>query len=610
MKLLFQGSLHPFLLSLVSSTLVSSTLMASQVQAQQPALFIAYPPNNHQTTASKIFLIGTAPKGGEVLVNGQPISRSPGGHFAPSFPLQVGTNQFTVSYGTQQIALTIVRTPANPPFPIGLGFAKGSLTPAVPIGRQPNEWLCFGAIAPQNATVTVRLAGNLTIPLQPENQFVELPPNSALLTQQNQPQPVPISGYYRGCTRTALTGDLGQPLFELESSGRSDRQQGPANVRILASTQLEVAEVTAENGTARTGPGTDYSRLTPLPKGTQASITGYEGDWVRLDYGAWTKRSEVQIRRSPAPPSTFIRSIKARQVGDWTEVVLPLQVPVPITVQQGDRTFTLTLHNTTAQTDTIKLDDNPLISRLDWQQTQPGEVRYVFNLKTSQQWGYKLRYEGTTLILSLKHPPKVKKADGSKGTTAATQKPLAGIKIVLDPGHGGPEDLGSSGPTGYPEKSVTLITSKLVRDELVRRGAIVVMTREQDADVGLPERVDVINQEQPAIALSLHYNALPDGGDAIKTQGVSTFWYQTQAHSLALYLHNYLTRSLKRPSYGVFWNNLALTRPSVAPSVLLELGFMINPNEYEWITNSKEQKRLATAIADGITQWFQLSQTR
>jgi len=32
----------------------------------------------------------------------------------------------------------------------------------------------------------------------------------------------------------------------------------------------------------------------------------------------------------------------------------------------------------------------------------------------------------------------------------------------------------------------------------------------------------------------------------------------------------------------VFWNNLALTRPSVAPAVLLELGFMINPVEFEW----------------------------
>jgi N-acetylmuramoyl-L-alanine amidase len=61
--------------------------------------------------------------------------------------------------------------------------------------------------------------------------------------------------------------------------------------------------------------------------------------------------------------------------------------------------------------------------------------------------------------------------------------------------------------------------------------------------------------------------------------------------------------NLNRPSYGVYWNNLALTRPTVAPSVLMELGFMINPNEFEWITNPQEQQKLGKAIADGVAAW-------
>ncbi|PZV18023.1 MAG: N-acetylmuramoyl-L-alanine amidase [Leptolyngbya sp.] len=572
--------------------------------AAQPRLFIAYPPPTHQTTANKIFFIGTAPVGGQVLVNGQAIARSSAGHFAPSFPLQIGTNQFTFRYGTQELKRTVTRETSGVTLPIGNTFVKDSLTPAVNIGRLPDELICFGAIAPPGATVGVRLGTSQTVPLQPQSQFVELPPNSAVLTQQNQPVAVNEAGFYRGCGRTVLIGDLGRPVFELNLGGNTTRQLGTGNIQILSPTQLEVAEVTANFGAARTGPSTDYSRLTPLPKGTLASVTGYEGDWVRLDYGAWIKRQEVQVRRTAVPPTSLIRSVKARSAGDWTEIVFPLQVPVPIAVQQGDRTFTLTLYNTTAQTDTIRLDDDPLIARLDWQQTQPGQVQYVFNLKTSQQWGYTLRYEGTSLVLALKRPPSVK--SGGKGTAIAA-KPLTGTKILLDPGHGGPEDLGSVGPTGLPEKAVALKTSKLLRDELIQRGATVIMTREKDLDVGLQERVNLIATSQPTIALSVHYNALPDSGDAIKTQGVSTFWYQTQAHSLAIFLHNYLVKSLKRPSYGVFWNNLALTRPSNTLSVLLELGFMINPNEYEWIASGAEQKKLARAIADGVTAWIQTS---
>ena len=151
---------------------------------------------------------------------------------------------------------------------------------------------------------------------------------------------------------------------------------------------------------------------------------------------------------------------------------------------------------------------------------------------------------------------------------------------------------------------MNLIVSKLLRDQLVKRGAKVVMTREDDRDVSLVERQVIINKEEPAIALSIHYNSLPDDGDAENTKGFGAFWYHPQSHSLAVFLHNYVVKKLGKPSYGVFWNNLALTRPHIAPAVLLELGFMSSPNEFEEIVNPQAQKKMANTLADGITQWF------
>lgn len=574
--------------------------IAGPAWAEQP-LLVVYPPANHTTTANQIFLIGTAPKLGEVLVNGQPISRSPAGHFAPSFPLKVGENQFTLRHHNRELKISVTRLSTELPSLSDLSFAKDSLTPAADVARLPGELICFGAVAPTDATVSVKLA-NQTIPLAPQLQTTQLPENSAVLTQQNQPEIRKTAGQFQGCASTALIGDLGQPEFQLAKDGKLISQLGPGKIEILSPAQLEVAEVTAAAGVARTGPSTDYSRLTPLPQGAQAVITGREGDWLRLDYGAWINRKEAKISLRSVPPRTVIRSVTSRQAGAWTEVVFPLQVPVPISVQQGDRSFTLTLYNTTAQTDTIYLSDDPVITRLDWQQIAPSQVQYRFQLKSDQAWGYKLRYEGTSLILSLRHPPAT--SGQRPSSQLANKAPLTGVKIVLDPGHGGPEDLGSRGPTGYPEKSVALTVSKLVQAELIRRGATVYMTRETDQDVALQDRVAMINQVEPAIALSLHYNALPDNGNAIKTQGIGTFWYTSQSHGLAMFLHNYLVKTLQRPSYGVFWNNLALTRPTVAPAVLLELGFMINPVEFEWITDATAQKRLAGAIAEGVTQWL------
>ena len=63
-----------------------------------------------------------------------------------------------------------------------------------------------------------------------------------------------------------------------------------------------------------------------------------------------------------------------------------------------------------------------MIRRLDWQPVLPDQARYRFQFKTDQQWGYKLRYEGTTLVLSLKHPPDEERA-----------LPLAGTTILVAP---------------------------------------------------------------------------------------------------------------------------------------------------------------------------------
>ncbi|MBD2744478.1 N-acetylmuramoyl-L-alanine amidase [Coleofasciculus sp. FACHB-1120] len=582
---------------------VLGVVMAAPASAKQ-SLYVSYPPASHKTTSDKIFLIGTAPPPGKVLVNGKAIARSKQGHFAPSFPLKPGDNLFTVSYQGQAVKLKVTRISTQPEPPKGLAFAKDSLTPSQDLARLPGELLCFGAVAPADANISVDLA-NQTIPLTNQQQVVQLPANSAALTAQNQPYAVAGAGHYLGCAAAGAAADLGRPQFKVEKNGQIVSQEGPAKIQILSPAQLEVAEVIVDAGVARTGPSTDYSRLTPLPKTTRATITGRDGEWVRLDYGGWINSKEVQIVKGSVPPRSLIRSIRARKIPGATEVIFPLQVPVPLVVQQGDRTLTLTLYNTTAQTDIIRLDPDPVISRLDWQQVAPETVQYTFNLKSAQQWGYTVRYEGTSLILSLRHPPRLT-SGSSVLRSQSSNKPLSGIKIVLDPGHGG-EDGGAGGPTGYPEKEVTLIMSKLIANQLIARGATVYLTREVDKAVSLPERVAIIDAVKPAISLSIHYNALPDGGDAQNTQGFGTFWYHPQAHSLAMFLHNYIVTQAGRPSYGVFWDNLALARPASAPSVLLELGFMSNPEEFEWVVNPQAQQKMAVAIAEGVTQWFKVA---
>jgi len=599
-----------------------SFLTAKSLSAQTPAqefipptgLHLTYPALQHRTTSDRLFFIGTAPKAGNVSINGKPIQRSNAGHFAPSLPLQLGENNFRIEYADgagdrrnqEQINVKVIRESRIAFPPTEFGFIDDSLFPTVDIARQPNERICFDAIATPKTEVLVRV-GDQKITMLPRRRNIQLPPNSSVLTGDNTANAESPSGYFRGCTTFEVAGQLGKPEYEMRLGDRLVKQEAKGKLEILSAKKLQIAHVTAIAADARTGASTDFSRLTPLPQGTKSLVTGKQGNWLRFDYGGWVRDSLAKIEEAETLPKSIVRSVNTKRIANslnniWTEVKIPLEVPVPISIVQGDRLFTLTLHNVTSQTDTISIDPDSIINKIDWEQADPDKLIYKIHLKPKQQWGYKVRYQGTNLIVSLKHPPQVSNQAASK--TPSLISSLQGTKILLDAGHGSKEDLGSRGPTGYPEKDVTLITSKLLETELRSRGAKVIMTRTDDSDVLLEPRVEMINQEEPTLAISIHYNALPDNGDAINTSGVGAFWYNPQAQNFASFINTYLVRKLNRKDYGIFWNNLALARPTVAPSVLLELGFMINPVEFEWIIDPQQQKLLAKTLADGITEWI------
>lgn len=584
-----------------TDVLLMGGLMVTPLSAQaESPLSLVYPPPKHETIAEQIFFIGTASPDEPVLINGKAIAhRSASGHFAPSLPLKMGKNIFIVRQADQEIKLKVTRISNQPKIPQNLAFAPNSLTPSLDMNRLPNEPICVSAVAPPNTKVSAQI-GRSKILLMPQIESVELTANSTVLTSNALSLKNQNVGQYKGCTVLNVPGNYGKPIFTLEQNNQTITKEGQGEIKILSPQDIKVVEVTADAGVARTGASTNHSRLTPLPKGTRARVTGKEGEWLRLDYGGWIKQEETKPILGNIPPQSIIRGVTSRQTESATEIIFPLQTAVPVEVKQKEDRITLSLHNTTAQTDTIRLDPDPIIKRLDWQQISPTQINYILELNQEQQWGYELRYVGSNLVFSLRHPSPVL---SSIDSNFDHNQPLKNIEILLDPGHGGTEK-GAKGPTGYPEKAVNLLISKLVAEELEKLGATVYLTREKDQDVSLKQRVAMIDKIKPDLAISIHYNALPDGGDAENTQGISTFWYNTQAHSPAMFLHNYLVEKLDRPNAGTFWNNLALTRPHSAPAILLELGFMINPDEFEWITDEQEQSKLAKTLAEGIKEWF------
>jgi N-acetylmuramoyl-L-alanine amidase len=387
---------------------------------------------------------------------------------------------------------------------------------------------------------------------------------------------------------------------------------------ITDKSKFPVYQVTKDAGVARLGPDDDCARLTPLPKGTKARVIATTSGpnrsrqpvpWSQLDYGAWIESSELTLANAPTLLNSQLTKISTRSVAEATEIVFPLSSAVPIQVSQADRTFSLTLHNTNGTIQTLTEDSkvqkwantvkftNPVIDRATWQKVGTDAIRFNFQLKPKQQWGYQLRYEGNSLVLALRQPPKI---------TANISQPLRGIKIVVDPGHG-QEDSGASGSANgvtYLEKTLNLQLSIQLQQELQKRGAIVTMTRSTDLNPSLDDRQVIINKTAPALSISIHHDSSASG--RVGARGASIYWYHPQSKNLAESILSYFAREGKRPilnNNGVIEKSFAVARPSIAPAVLLEVGFMTAPEEVTELAQPATQQRLAKVLANGIQQW-------
>jgi len=196
-----------------------------------------------------------------------------------------------------------------------------------------------------------------------------------------------------------------------------------------------------------------------------------------------------------------------------------------------------------------------------------------------------------------------------RASLAEGDKPLTGITIVLDPGHGGDEN-GAIGPMGYalPEKELNLTNALKLAERLTALGADVHVTRKEDRDVTLQERVDFNLQIKPDLFISLHVNSIAETSNATDVRGF-TVWYQNPGSiSFAqtvldnMYNINLATNRLRKVNQA----SLFVCRPQWAPAVLLEASFIVNIDDFVWLIDPVKQDGMADAAVDAILEYFRL----
>lgn len=192
----------------------------------------------------------------------------------------------------------------------------------------------------------------------------------------------------------------------------------------------------------------------------------------------------------------------------------------------------------------------------------------------------------------------------SEGATSAVAEKLP-IRVCLDPGHGG-TDPGAIGASGTPEKQYNLQVALLVRKVLQSLGYAVVMTRENDRTVALPDRVPVAIESGAKAFVSIHHNSSPT-----PTSNGTMVLYPSGDGSglrLARSIYDRLVATLGLRPLGVVARKelRVLNDASRAglPACLVEIGFINNRAEEAFLARSETQAAAARAIAEGIDRFF------
>lgn len=183
----------------------------------------------------------------------------------------------------------------------------------------------------------------------------------------------------------------------------------------------------------------------------------------------------------------------------------------------------------------------------------------------------------------------------------------AGRIVVLDPGHGGSEDLGALSPHGWCEKDANLALSMATRDCLVKRGYKVIMTRESDVAVSLYDRPRVACSNENVIAfISVHHNAPNYDVDPRKVRYTSVYAWNDFGATLASAINAEMGAALKGdiPNSGVKRANFVVMRNPEVASCLIETDFITTPEGEEAIWDPKRIGRIADAIAEGLDKWY------
>ncbi|HBU82144.1 MAG TPA: N-acetylmuramoyl-L-alanine amidase [Paenibacillus sp.] len=191
------------------------------------------------------------------------------------------------------------------------------------------------------------------------------------------------------------------------------------------------------------------------------------------------------------------------------------------------------------------------------------------------------------------------------GNSNSPHQPGTLYKIVIDPGHGG-KDRGATGAGGSFEKDFTLKLAHKVEEMAKQEPRIqVCLTRTDDRFISSVdrERPKFANDLGADLFISIHGNTYEDPG----VSGTETYYYHENSRSLADIIQRQVVQASGFRDRGAKKQDYFVLKDTEMPAVLIETGYVTNPQEEKAMLTEDVQSRIAASILEGIKEYLNLN---
>ncbi len=575
---------RPTLMSNISTFYDHQAVPAAQVPTFSDGLTVTGPAGDIKTSYSGYYLFGLSDADTPLYVNGQMISnRSESGYFGTYQDLQVGNNTFTFTQKGQTVTRQIERTQSTWT-PTAVSDPKIVTTSALPQNLEiwsVKDVIKLQCYAPIGADVTVTVDGK-TYQMNPATtvDYGDKIYNTSY--EYNLDAGVNPAG--------VNTRSLGDIIYKMSYKGTTDRVNSKGSIVMISDETNIMVQVTSLYADTyfnnQQSGGSGYI----LSKGMSDEMTAMKGEYYRLKSGMWVKKSAVKIVSKPSDQSDGVLEAVYKTGRQWDILNLKMIGEAGAKATFDGEWLSIQVFNTDGN-NVPTLPSSGLFDRVN----VDGDF-YHFHLKESREIsGFKVDKTDDGIQLSIR----------KKQVSTSNYKPLSGLTILVDPGHGG-RDSGALGILGasLSEKMINLTTAGYLKEELEGYGAKAVMTRTTDTYVSLQDRLKESYSLTPDLFISIHVNSISPDRDIDEVKGFSIHLNEAIATPVAQSIHDEVIFDLNRVSRGVKANNFYVVRGTWTPSILLEMGFMVNPEEFDILDDETGQKDIAAEIAEGIVKYF------